>query len=469
VGKRVQTTEETHPQNHPGKSGDHSTTRRRPAGCKPGPAPDSESFGRHLEAIVRLCFPELNRWLDALPEPRRLDMCVYAGRHLWWQIILTHLLRGGSRNAFDAERNSGLLPENVLRLCAQDWDEERLGERRTVTCSQNALRQASRVSVREVARIPVLMFRRLLAMRLLESARLFDRWWMIAIDGTLQDRGRATPTQEARYRYVVEAKVVGPPGTMFTLMTEFQDVGDLVRDKEDCELRAFQRLSQRLHDAFPRLPICLLLDGLYPVESVFDRCQSYGWKFIATLREGRQPTAYDEAVQTMMMSPKQTLKVCRQDKEGPVEETFRWTHDVPFGKRAFPVLFSGRITPSAATLWVWVTNLRLDAKRVCAIANQGGRARQGIETVFNVEKNGGFGLEHAFCADNTASQNYHIMMQVAHTLGQLLLNGVLRRLTSACRKLTDIKLVELLWTSLRVVRIDPALPSVGQIRFAPSS
>ena len=105
MGQRVQTVEETHPQNHPGKPGDHSTTRRRPAGCKPGPAPDSESFGRQLEAVVRLCFPELNRWLDALPEPRRLDMCVYAGRHLWWQIILTHLLRGGSRNAFDAERN----------------------------------------------------------------------------------------------------------------------------------------------------------------------------------------------------------------------------------------------------------------------------------------------------------------------------------------------------------------------------
>lgn len=398
-----------------------------------------------------------------------MDLCVYAGRHLWWQIILTHLLRGGSRNAFDADRNSGQLPENVLRLCAQDWDEERLGPRRTVTCSQNALRQASRVCVPAVAQIPLLMFRRLLAMRLLDSARLFDRWWMIAIDGTLQDRGRATPTQEARYRYVVEAKVVGPFGTMFSLITEFQDVRDPVRDKEDCELRAFHRLAERLHAEFPRLPICLLLDGLYAVEAVFHRCQAYGWTFIATLREGRQPTAYDEAVQTMMMSPKLTLKVRRQGEDGPVEQTFRWTHDVPFGPHEFPVLFCGEISPASATLWVWVTNLRLDENRVVAIANQGGRARQGIETVYNVEKNGGFGLEHAFCADNTASQNHHILMQVAYTLGQLLVNGILRRLTAACRKLTDTKLVELLWISLRVVPIDSSRPTFGQIRFAPSS
>jgi hypothetical protein len=396
-------------------------------------------------------------------------MCRYLGRHLWWQMILTGLLRGGSRNAFDADRNSGQLPENVLRICAQIWDEERLGPRRTVTCSENAKRQASRVAVAEVARIPVLMVRRLMDMRVLESARLFGHWWMIAIDGTLQDRGRATSKQGARYRYVVEAKLVGPLGTMFSLMTEFQDVRDPIRDKEDCELKAFHRLGERLHAEFPRLPICLLLDGLYPVEAVFARCRTYRWTFIATLREGRQPTAWDEAVQTMMMSPKQTLTIRRQGSEGPVEQTLRWTHAIPFGDYEFPVLFAGDISPKAATLWVWVTNLRLDVDRVDTIANKGGRARQGIETVFNVEKNGGFGLEHAFCADDTAARNYHIMMQVGHILSQLLVNGVLRRLTRACRKLTDIKLIELLWTSLRTVRIDPSQPGFGQIRLLASS
>jgi hypothetical protein len=411
----------------------------------------------------------LNRWLDLLPDPRRAEMCIYLGRHLWWQIILTGLLRGGSRNAFDGDRNSGQFPENVLRLCAQIWDEQRLGQRRTVTCSENAKRHARRVAVAEVARIPILMVRRLMGMRILESARLFGHCWMIAIDGTLQDRGRATSKRGARYRYVVEAKLLGPWGTMFSLMTEFQDVRDPVLDKEDCELKAFMRLAERLHAEFPRLPICLLLDGLYPVEAVFERCQRYGWKFIATLREGRQPTAYDEAVQTMMMSPKQTLKIRRQGPDGWVEQTVRWTQAIPFGDREFPVLFAGEISPKAVTLWVWVTNLRVDADRVGAIANEGGRARQGIETVFNVEKNGGFGLEHAFCADDTAARNYHIMMQVAHTLSQLLVNGVLRRLTRACRKLTDIKLIELLWTSLRTVRIDPSLPCFGQIRLLPSS
>ena len=73
----------------------------------------------------------------------------------------------------------------------------------------------------------------------------------------MQDRGHDTQQGEARYRYVVEAKLVGPEGTMFSLMTEFMDMRDPLRDKEDCELNAFRRLAERLRVQFPRLPICL--------------------------------------------------------------------------------------------------------------------------------------------------------------------------------------------------------------------
>ena len=203
--------------------------------------------------------------------------------------------------------------------------------------------------------------------------------------------------------------------------------------------------------------------------SVFERCATYGWKFIATLREGRQPLAWEEAVQTMLLSPAFVWQGHRAGEHGPVAQTLRWTQQVPFGKRAFDVLFSGEISPKEATLWVWVTNFTLSHATVFAIANQGGRARQGIENVFNVEKNGGFGLEHAFCAHTTASQNYHLMMQVAHTLGQLLVNGLFRRLTRACRKVTDAKLIELLRSNLLDVCIDDTLPVFGQIRFYSSA
>jgi hypothetical protein len=383
-------------------------------------------------------------------------------------MLLTFLLRGGSRNAFDGDRNTGQLPANVAQLCEHIWDEERLGTRRTVTCSENAVRHASRVAVHAVAQIPVNMVRRLTQMRMLDSGRLFDQWWLIAVDGTLQDRGHDTKKGEARHRYVLAASLVGPHGMTFPLMSEFMDMHDPVRDKEDCELKAFGRLAAHLRATFPHRPICLLLDGLYPVKPVFDTCDAYGWKFVATLREGRQPLAYDEAVQTMMMSPSHLFHGRREGEDGPVDQTLRWTHDVPFGAHMFNVLFSGEISPTSATLWVWVTNLRLSHERVYAVANHGGRARNNIENVFNVEKNGGFGLEHTFCANAQASQNYHLMMQVAFILWQLLAKGALHRLTQACRKVSDVKLVELLRISLFSVLVPSEVPSPGQLRFCSS-
>ncbi len=86
---------------------------------------------------------------------------------------MTFLTRGGSRNAFDAHRNAGHCPENIQRICDQDWDEERLGEKRTVTCSENAVHHADRIETSAVEQIPLKMIRRLMDMRMLDAARLF--------------------------------------------------------------------------------------------------------------------------------------------------------------------------------------------------------------------------------------------------------------------------------------------------------
>lgn len=379
---------------------------------------------------------------------------------------MTFMLRGGSRNAFDAERNSSTLPRNFNQICGQKWDPAREGERVTVTCSENAKLQASRVSPDLVAGLPMRMTKRLMQMRMLDDGRLLGRWWLILIDGTLQDRGRKTKDGQARYRYVLEAKLLGPCGFIIPLISEFQDCPDLVRDKADCELNALCRLAAKLYAQFPQLPICLSGDGLYPCKRFFDLCEQYKWKFIATLREGRQPTAWDDAVQTMMLSPEKVQRCTYQGENGPVEQTLRWTDKVAFREHDYQVIFAGQIAPSIASLWAWVTNFELDSENVLEIANRGGRARQAVENSFNVQKNGGFGLEHAFCANENASQNYHIMMQVAHILQQLCINGLLRRLTRGCRKLSDRKLIDLLFDSLRWVEIGEEAPLSIQIRFS---
>ena len=51
---------------------------------------------------------------------------------------------------------------------------------------------------------------------------------------------------------------------------------------------------------------------------------------------------------------------------------------------------------------------------------KGGRLRWKIENEgFNIQKNGGYNLEHQFSNNEIAIKNYYLLMQVAHIINQL--------------------------------------------------
>ena len=64
--------------------------------------------------------------------------------------------------------------------------------------------------------------------------------------------------------------------------------------KQDRETKAFHRLAARLKAAFPRLPVLLLLDGLYPTGPVMTRCPTYHWQFMIVLQDGSLPSVWEE-------------------------------------------------------------------------------------------------------------------------------------------------------------------------------
>jgi hypothetical protein len=65
-------------------------------------------------------------------------------------------------------------------------------------------------------------------------------------------------------------------------------------DKQDCERNAFVRLAAKLKHLYPRLPICLTADGLYPYRGFFDTCRANHWAFILTFKDGNLPSVWEE-------------------------------------------------------------------------------------------------------------------------------------------------------------------------------
>jgi hypothetical protein len=88
-----------------------------------------------------------------------------------------------------------------------------------------------------------------------------------------EEGGRGTKTEY--YVYVLEANLAFATGLTIPLLSEFlsYSAGDQERNKQDCELKAFYRLARRLKDAFPRLPVLVLLEGLYANGPVMARCR----------------------------------------------------------------------------------------------------------------------------------------------------------------------------------------------------
>ena len=251
-------------------------------------------------------------------------------------------------------------------------------------------------------------------------------------------------------------------------MHEEMDVHNPETEKEDCELKSFQRLSQRLKQEFPKLPLCLVADALYCCQAVVVACQLFDWKYVLTLKEGRQPTTWDETIKLLPFNRTNRLRhlLGPGGKEGL--QDFRWVEHVRLGEHQTHVILQGEITTEpTATLYAYITNFsNLTPQRVAVVVNRGGRERHLIEDTFNTQKNNGIGLEHVFCANANASKNYYTLMQVAQILWILTCRGCLQRLYDWARRATEQGLARAVWEGLRTCRLPADLPPLGQLRFS---
>jgi len=293
----------------------------------------------------------------------------------------------------------------------------------------------------EVQEIPSGMVETLIRKEVLMSSRLQDTYYVIAIDGTgtVTYSHRHCPhclTQSREdttiyYHCVLEAKLVTPNGFCFSLMSEFIENPS----KQDCELRSFYRLAKKLHRRFPRLPIALSLDALYAARPVFDLCRHYGWAFMITLKDKDLPTVHREFCVLTKLQPENKLRRHTGNKADVLQE-FRWVNDIDLSDsqkktRTLSVLQCVESTPTktgdlSVHTFKWVTNLRVTADNVTELASNGGRIRWKVENEgFNTQKNGGFELGHAFSNNPTSAKVFHLLLQAAHIVDQLIEKGSL--------------------------------------------
>ena len=429
-------------------------------GQKPRPNTQTQegptlSIGPILARTVRHFFPDLDAWIDDIADPRLPAQVIYDKHFLLWWGLSLFLCKLGSRRQLDYQLNTDG-PEVLANL-------NRLAGTEQTTRPVNKTLEyfVGRIGSAPLADLDQKIVNRLIRMKVLDQARLQGRF-LVLIDGSgylvfhqrhcehclTQKHGETT----VYMHQVLEAKLLGPCGTVFSIATEFidnHDEKDTPADasqeqrKQDCELKALPRLLAKLRAAFPQLRICLGGDGLFGCGPGFQAAKEQHCDFVYTFQPGRLPTLWQDFQGLLALCPSQRVELTTPAR---VRQVYRWVNGLRYTDSAGRTWTLDAIyceetkKDGSRTEWSWLTPLQVNHQTVVEVATRGGRQRWKEENEgFNTQKNSGLNLEHAYSQRCWAA--YYFLLQIAHTLLQLVEKGsLLRQLAQQQGKRTAVDL-----------------------------
>jgi hypothetical protein len=412
--------------------------------------------------------------LADLPDTRCPGKVVYDKELCLWEGMDIFFLGLGSRRQFDHEaRKDAASPEQCLR---RNLNRLAQTEARDIAHGDTVNDYLKVLDPQRLGTIPRRMVQRLLRMRVLEYARVQDRY-LIAIDATglwsWRTRHCEACLHQTRngvttyYHLVLEAKLITPDGLAFSVCSEFIENVDPHAAKQDCELAALPRLLAKLKALFPRLPICLLFDSLYANQTVLRLCRQHDWRWIISFKEGSLPTAFGEFQTLKLLEPHKLLETSVNERY----QRLSWIHDLEhegFRFTAFDCLTYH--ADGEVVYFAWMTDMAVRRDTVCELANQGGRKRWTIENQgFRNQKHQEYRLEHPYSDDPTALKNYYFIVQIVHAVVQLLvrgpLAGVFRRSIRSIKNLFRCMADSFHHQLIPAEAVDPAALAAIQIRL----
>lgn len=415
---------------------------------------------------LRHFFPRFNDWLDQAPDQRCQERITYPRRLLLYYGILLFVGKLGSRRQLDFQyREAGTATLDNLNGMAQT-------DQQTIPCNDTLDDYLAGVGVSGIAPVRTHMIGRLLDMRVLDAARVQGRL-ILLLDGSgyLVFRSRHCPYCLSKqhgehtlyYHQVLEAKLLGPAETVFSMESEFIDNTTLgpaavssadhqgkqskeQKVKQDCELKAAERLMPRARQAFPRLQLCLVGDALSACGRAFQLAKDHKASFMAVFKPGSIPTLWTEFQSLLELSRENRLEVTTADGWRHV---YRWVKELPYidtEKRQWQLQaigYSGIGPKGETSEWAWLlsSDWVVNAATVEELVWEVGRARWRIENQgFNMQKTSELNLEHAY-SEKSHFGVYYVLLQIAHLLLQLLEKGnLLKALAKESGKRTAVDL-----------------------------
>lgn len=486
MDQKLQGTQKAYSSGNQAFGNDSAAPRSRKQG-RPSKAKEQnpQVFEGYKQTIDRFLKPFFES-LDQIPDHRNQKLVYYSSEHYLFWVLTLFLTHQGSCHQQGLRKGSEQFMEN-FRLFSGCTEQELASDDAVVGFFKKQNPAA-------IEKLWIKTIRSLIRGKCFDFGRQGNRW-AVAIDATGCDSSDR-PFDEfcltkvhadgttTYHRSALVAFLILDGEFAIPMAVEFIENMDVNASKQDCEIKAFHRLARKIKDALPHTPLWILGDALYADQNVIRRCQKYGWGYSINLKQTDLPAFWREAQDLLNLSPlnKSVVKEIRVDQKSRTV-THQWVNQVDYYGLKLSVVFleeqkwlsqeesealeiEGK--KPLVTTFSWITHQSIDRSNVESNARTG-RQRWCCENEgFNVLKNGGFKLEHAYTRNRLGFQCFFILMLIAHTIQQLVAKGSL--LKKVWGQIASYKnLAKLLSEAfMREVFAGP-IPCVAQIRLRPDS
>ena len=250
--------------------------------------------------IINQYFPELINKFDRLTDSRHQSYVTYKMKVIFMVRLLALMCEIKSMNELTREFNTEEAIENIAHICGLELDE--IPHCDTIN---DVFKNVKLVEIEEIRKYMII---KMIRNKMLSKYKIRGQYYHIIVDGTGLATSRKKYNEKCLIKnktdkdgkeyqeystYVLEAKLI--IGDMvFSIGSEFVESENENVDKQDCETKAFKRLTDKIKKEYPRLRIIISGDALYASKPVMDICKEKGWEYIIRFKEGAIPTLYRE-------------------------------------------------------------------------------------------------------------------------------------------------------------------------------
>ena len=384
--------------------------------------------------VQRRFYPELFNRFGRIDDPRHKSYIKYTGKTMLGQVYYKGIAGIISMQDMTDRFNKPEVVKNMATFMGEELDEYLPHH---VTENE----YLERLNPTELQETIQDMVYDLIRRKSFDEAKFMNKWTVI-IDGTqlysgeikINDKclerhyNRGTEQETVNYHVdVLEAKIYFGSRLVCSMCSEFienngedaenyKNMSEELR-KQDCEIKAFKRLAEKLKKAFPRLPILLLMDSLYAAKPVMDICKENKWDYIIRFKDGSIPyiaKEYEDIPEKESVGNAEYINEI--DYEGHKVNLLKYREETIEKGEAKTMTFQ------------WITNIEITQKNALKIARTG-RLRWKIENDgFNRQKNWQGDITHACSWDEWALKNHYLMQQISDFMKQLYEHYILRKI-----------------------------------------